>query len=382
MGILGKGGDSELGPDLSPEDMMTDEQRAINEKREKVATKVDFEVALNEVCEKYPELSEKIRSSLETPQLGEHHNEGPRMDSHLVLILKTIDSIKDGQFHESVTEAGLKDVMTGVAVRQEAEKIIINPALIDYTFLHDISKSDCLTLKVEGEKKGVEITWEQWKWIEQSGAPYKLDGKPITSISYFHPSEGAVGQHGNKAAELLKDKKVPMEIISAISKHEVAYQFGKISAAAYEEHFVKPGFSTEQQRFILVASYIDTMASLGQDGQPDLTNFSNLAKSRDNYLLIKQYTDKGTIFRANELAALKKQDRVLTVEDVEKIIPHADKYNLSVLEEKLDTLVFGGQISVGEKEEILSLVSSPEELGKKFGPKKRLIKPVLEQSKE
>jgi hypothetical protein len=29
--------------------------------------------------------------------------------------------------------------------------------LIEYIFLHDIAKPDCLTLKVEGEKNGIEI---------------------------------------------------------------------------------------------------------------------------------------------------------------------------------------------------------------------------------
>jgi len=178
---------------------------------------------------------------------------------------------------------------------------------------------------------------------------------------------------------MLKDKGVPLEIIIAISKHEMAYQFGKINAATYEEHFVKPGFSEDQQKFILVASYIDTMASLGPDGKPNLGNFANLIKSRDNFLLIKRYTDRGIAFRENELVALKKQDKVLITEDVEKIMPRDEKYNLLAFGEKLDTLVSSGQISVKEKEQIISIVSSePKELGKKFGPKMRFIKPLLE----
>lgn len=368
------------------EDSMTDEQREMSEQRGKEWQEKNFEIALSEVCERYPELSEKIKTSLETPQLGEHHNEGPKMDSHLTLILKNLESIKDGQFHKSLQDRGLQDAMRDIAVRQDKdnpEKLIINPALVDYTFFHDIAKPDSLTLKIEGDKKGVEITWEQWQKIETEGAPYQFEGKLITSISYFHSSEGAAGQHGNKAAEILKDKELPPEIIVAISKHEVAYQFGKINAATYEEHFVKPGFTEDQQKFILVASYIDTLASLGSDGKPDLANFANLVKSRNNLLLIKQYTDKGIAFRENELTALKKQDRVLTAEDVEKIIPREEKYNLSTFGDKLYTLVAGCQISAEEKEQILSTVSSsPKELGKKFGPKMKLIKPLLEQSKE
>ena len=364
------------------EAMMTDKQKRMSKQREREINAINFETALKDVCEKYPEFSEKIKNSLETLQLGKYHNEGPKMDAHLSLILTTLEQINDGQFHESLKDAGIQEVMKEVAVRQkegDPEKSIVNPALVDYTFLHDVAKPDCLTLKIEGEKKGIEITWERWKEIEKAGQPYQLDGKPIVSISYFHSSDGVAGQHGNKASEMLKDKGVPLEIIIAISKHEVAYQFGKINAATYEEHFVKPGFSEDQQKFILVASYIDTMASLGPDGKPNLGNFANLIKSRDNFLLIKRYTDRGIAFRENELVALKKQDKVLITEDVEKIMPRDEKYNLLAFGEKLDTLVSSGQISVKEKEQIISIVSSePKELGKKFGPKMRFIKPLLE----
>lgn len=289
--------------------------------------KRNFTVALSKVCERYPELAEKIKRSLETPQLGGHHNEGPKMDSHLSLILVTLESIKNGQFHESLEGENIRDLMKSIAVKPNEDnsgQSVINNTLIDYTFFHDIAKPDCLAIKIEGEKKGVEITWEQWKEIEKTGTPFQFEGKPITSISYFHSSEGAGGQHGNKAVEMLKNKGVSPEIIVAISKHEVAYQFGKINAATYEEHFVKPGFSEDQQKFILVASYIDTMASLGPNGKVDSGNFTNLVKSRDNFLLIKQYVDQGIVFRENQLTALKKQDKILTREDVEKIIPRKE----------------------------------------------------------
>lgn len=368
------------------EEAMLDDQREMSEGREKEMQKESLETALSAVCEKFPELSDKIRASLETPQLGEHHNEGSKMDSHLSLILKTLESIRDGQFHESLQDVDTQEVLESIVTQQDEhnpEKSIINPALIEYTFLHDIAKPDCLTLKTEGEKKGVEITWDQWEKIAAGGEPYQLEGKSVTSISYFHPSEGPAGQHGNKGAEMLKDKGVSPEIIMAISKHEVAYQFAKINAATYEEHLVKPGFTDEQQKFILAASYIDTMASLGPDGKAEVGNFANLVKSRNNYLLIKQYTDKGVAFRENEITALKKQDRILTVEDIEKIAPREEKYDLAVFGEKLDALITGGQISAEEKDQILSIVSSqPKDLGKKFGPKMKLIKPLLEQSKE
>lgn len=371
---------------MKAEDLMTDEQREVSARRERELQEKKFEITLAEVCERYPELSEEITTSLKVPQLGEHHNEGPRMDSHLSLILQTLESIKDGQFGEALQDPDLKKAIRDLVVIEDPvnhEQSKINPTFVDYTFFHDIDKKDCLTVKIEGEKKGTEISWEQWQAIEKDGAPYQLGGKPITSISYFHSSEGNIGQHGNKAADMLKDKGLPPEIIVAISKHEVAYQFAKINTATYEEHFVKPGFSEDQQKFILAASYIDTMASLGKNGKPDLHNYQNLVQSRNNFLLIKHYVDGGVVFRDNGLAALKKRDAVLTAEDVEKIIQGEDKYNLTAFGDKLDGLVSDQQISAVEKEQILSIVSSsPKELGKTFGPKMKLIKPLLEQSRE
>lgn len=363
------------------EEMMTNEQKGSSLKREK------FTQGLEHVIERYPDLDENIQISLETPQLGEHHNEGPKMDSHLSLMLETLGAISEGRFHEALADQKeIQKMMSDSAVTpdpENPERTRINPVLVEYTFLHDISKPDCLTIKIEGEKKGVEITREQWQKIGQSGRPYQFEGKSITSISYYHPSEGATGQHGNKAAEMLKDHNVPPEILIAISKHEVAYQFARINAATYEEHFVKPGFTEDQQRFILIASYIDTMASLLPDGKVDLGNFINLLNSRNNYSLIKEYMDQGIKFRENDLAVLKKQDQVLTREDIEKKIQREEKYNPSLLGEKLDTIIAEGKLAPEDKEMILSTLSTqPNELGRRLGSKMRFVKPLLEQSRE
>lgn len=369
---------------------MSEEEQGLTKGREKEWDKKVFDVAYGKVCERYPELKEKIAISLETPQIGKdkgsHHNEGPKMEAHLSLILKTVMDVRDGHFHESLQSQDLRDIISSVIIRKDEgvnEQSAINPAIVDYTFFHDIAKPDSLTLKFKDEKKGVEITWEQWQEIEKNGEPYTFEGKEINSTSYFHQSEGPTGQHGNKGVEMLKDAGVPPEILIAIGKHEVAYQFAKINTAIYEEHFVKPGFSEDQQKFILAGSYVDTMASLSPDGTPDMGNYANLVKSRENYLLIKKYIDTGAAFRENDLKALKGKDMVLTAEDIEKIIQREKKYNLSVLGGLLDELVSGGQISADEKEGILSVVTStPNELGKKFGPKMKILKPLLEKAVE
>ncbi len=233
----------------------------------------DFEVEFERICEKYPELADGIKRSLEAPQLGSHHNEGPRMESHLRLMLQTVEDIKQGKFHESV--AG------NVSLQEALQRVALNPEIIDYVFLHDIAKPDSLSLKIEGEKKPVEITWDQWKEVEINGEPYQFQGKPIRSISYYHISEGWNGPHGHKAAKFLKNKGVPKDILNAIENHEVAYQFTKVNPATYKKFFLDPGFSHDQQDFILAGSYIDNMSALTLDGKPDLQNFMNLVDSRE-----------------------------------------------------------------------------------------------------
>lgn len=111
-----------------------------------------------------------------------------------------------------------------------------------YTFLHDISKADCLLLKyTDGQKK--EVTWEEW----QSGLPPEAKTDPramkeycdrqnIESISCYHKD----AKHGESGAEKLKPLQeklaVPPKLLTAIEKHEVAYQFSKVDTKAYEKH--------------------------------------------------------------------------------------------------------------------------------------------------
>ena len=285
---------------------------------------LDFEVELQNILERYPELAEKIQSSLKTPQLGAYHNEGRTMESHLRLIVKTLDDVGSGKMHEIVeARSELVEKMCALVLTSDEngpEQSRINPELIDYAFLHDISKQDCLTLKVEGEKLGREVTWGEWQEIARQGEPYAVNGKPIVSVSYYHQSEGEEGQHGNKGAALLKAVDIPPYIRTAISKHEVAYQFSKTNAATYEKNFVKSGLGENEQLFVLIASYVDTMSSLTKDGTPDLKNYRHLLQSRDNYLLIQSYLDRGATFRENDLGFLKKQDKVLLPEDIERFI--------------------------------------------------------------
>ena len=287
------------------------------QKWEKFKNWPSFNERLDEVCERYPGLSEKIKLSLETPQLGKYHNEGPQMDSHLKLILKNLEKVTKGIFYKEVSN-DLKEVFQSM-VSNEERKNDINPDFIDYTFLHDISKPDCLSLKIEGEKKRVEISWEEWKnGADKSSQTY--NGKKIETISYFHQSEGSMGQHGNKAASFLRNFGVPDIIIKAIAKHEVAYQFSKINPKVYKKHFIDSGFSLEEQNFILLASYLDSSSSLDQNHKPNLKSFENLVASKRNFELIQSLLKTNDLSERDLAKLMKYQREFHSLEDIETFL--------------------------------------------------------------
>lgn len=357
-----------------------------------------FKVALNEVLGRYPQLAEDIKKSLLTPQIGEHHQEGPKMDSHLKLILENLRKIALNEFPvELEVIPGIKDILREVVMAgsiASEHDVVLNPALVDYAFLHDLEKSNSLSLKFEGRKDQVEITWEQWVEIESRGEPYKYvdkEGKEILilGVSYLHRSKGKEGAHGFKAAKKIAEvaPEVPKTIGSAINKHEVAYQFTKVSATVYEDHFVKTGFTDEEQRFILAASYIDTMSSLKKDAdgislKPDLGNYIRLVRSRNNYLLIKKALDNGLKFRENEIGNKKNADRDLTYAELEEIALK-DMVNktldMASFEQNLAALVVAGTISEDDKGLVLQSIAKSEAefnaLGKSLRAK---FKPVKE----
>ncbi|MFA5954569.1 MAG: hypothetical protein WC817_03490 [Patescibacteria group bacterium] len=275
-----------------------------------------FADALSSVCERHPLFAEKIQQSLEVPQRGAYHREGETMKSHLELVLRTLNDVAQGTFHSTLAPyETLREEMRRVVVTPEGS---VSPDMVDYVFLHDIAKMDCLQLKLEGDKNGREVSWEEWQRIAKAGKPFMCDGKAVISIAYFHPSEKSMGQHGNKAAYMLDGQGFSSTMLRAIAKHEVAYQFGKVSAKTYEEHFLKEGFSESEQLYALVASYIDTMGSIREDGNPDLGNFTNLVVSRANLAQLQQAVDGGAVIRENALGYLKKLDHAITEEDIEK----------------------------------------------------------------
>lgn len=339
------------------------------------------------------ELRKQIEESFRVPQYGPYHNEGMFMDSHLELILQTLEKLKRGEFPEEIP-ASIRSTLQSVAIQ-------FSDVLERYTFLHDISKKDCLTVKYNnGPSK--EFTWEEWQaqfTDETKNDPVALrafcEAQGIKTISYYHSGEG--GQHGitgRKALESLGYTGVPAPVLTAIEKHEVAYQFTGINPDTYKKHL--GGLSPEERDLALTASYLDTSASLTQNKRPDYSNFVALVHSRHNFEIITaaetaltkdMNLDQQKVAKA--FADLRKSKERLA-DSAEDIIRGLEKrckptqYDPDKLREKLAPLIAASTITEAEADEIAAsvLAGRASDIGKRFGKKMKEIGPVLKASEK
>ena len=366
------------------EDKKVDEKELIGNNIQSLDEKIAGEVQsrperlliLNTMVEELfpgPELAEIrkdiMERSMNVPQYGEYHNEGILMDTHLAHILETLDNAEKGEFPANIP----------AEFRQKMQEIVSKNkrSLQMYTFLHDISKADCLNIKYkDGSRK--EFTWEEWQNAMPEGSKNNpkeiktyMDSQNIDSVSYYHKE----AKHGEAGAEKLKPMQarlaVPPQLLMAINKHEVAYQFTKVSIKSYEKHL---GSLTDEERdWAMTASYIDTASSLGKDNKPDLSNFINLANTIQNIRIIKAVEDKlrpqGKVLAQLDtkkveatLADLKKMESKIT-DTVESLTAKLEKdclptvYDRNILESNLEALVTTGKLSPEMKIAIFAAVN-------------------------
>ncbi len=351
--------------------------------------------------EKNEKIRSKIEASFQVPQWGEYHNEGLFMDTHLDLILNNLEQLRQGEMPASLPEE------TRVALTATASG---NAEVLEkYVFLHDISKMDTLLVKKKGpDGKSVQqkVSWDEW----QASVPPDAQGDPVAmrawlkqngieGISYYHPSEQGVEgkQHGQEGADEVRELGLEIDpaVLVAIENHEVAYQFSKPKAETYRKYFGK--MTDGERNMALTASYIDTAASLGKNGEPDLSNFQALVESKRGDELIgavegqlpsTEGLDPKKV--AKLLADLKKAEMPIPEKTPEQLLARFKKeckftvYNPSVLDESLTEIIKNGQIDDGEKQRILELVRSgqADQIGKQFGPKMRFISAALKSAEK
>lgn len=280
-------------------------------------------------------LKEDIQASLETPQYGAYHNEGPTLSSHIGKIMETIDAINQGEFRFG--DLGLAPGQEAAMTRLVTQAIQENGSHMRvYAYLHDLKKPELMNIEIQYEeggktKKRQEMyTMDQYKELVQecAGDPACIDAKfksmGVTKIGYRHSAEltgGEAKDHGETAekslrergnedseiSDFLKDKDL---ILVGVANHEMHFQvFSNAKSALQYEKNIASKFSDEEIGFIYAACLIDIAGSLKADGTSDFSGFQNMAEARECYLTIQEFVaqreQEGKPLRDNEVAELK-----------------------------------------------------------------------------
>ncbi len=361
------------------------------------------------------ELRARIERSFHVPQWGEYHNEGIFMDRHFAAILAALNRLDQGEFPDEIPVEERAEIQRTVEeYREELHK---------YVFLHDISKAD--TMRVEalpqpGEKKGIiwEGTLEQLHDelqipVDARQDPLlmarELEDMGVKKVSYMNNQESNPffgrttekvqhGAMGKQILEALATSGMSEDVLEAIEKHEVAFQFQTGKVDTYAKYF--EGLTPEGRRLALVASLIDTLGSLGKNGKPDLRNFLALLAAKHNYEIWRGLE----YFAGRQMAAGRSLDPVkveaflrkirktetyipLTIEDISAQLLEECRmsgYNLSRVEEALKRAVLDGQLTAEEAALVERAVQAREtkSLGKMLGRKMAVVSALLKECEE
>lgn len=352
-----------------------------------------------------------IERSFNVPQFGPYHTEGMFMSAHLGKILSNIEDVKAGKMPEAIPADAAAMIRETVASHEEDLK--------RYAFLHDIAKADCLTVTYEDGSKN-EVSWDEWQEMAgDADDPEALDAfcreQQMSGISYYQ--QEAERKHGKAGAEALRSHgealDVPPLLLTAVDKHEVAYSFAPVESKkktvlplkAYAKHF--GDLSDEEMKWVLTASYLDTMASVREGGSPDASNFVTMLDTIYNARAI-QHIEAVLMDGEKPAAGLdprKVRDELQALRDAPSRFPQSkeellemmrekckvDAYDSGLMQKKLQVLVDGDQITAEQMEAILDAVdpSTGQLDNRKMGPIRgqlraanRIVNAVLEECKK
>lgn len=253
-------------------------------------------------------LKSLVRESLETPQLGPYHNEGPEMAAHLGLIMETIEAINSDKF--DFRTLGLPQDLENKVKERITKAINANyEQMRTYAYLHDLAKPSCMNIEDADGKQRV-FTMKEWRdLVTQNGddkekAMAVLTGQGYTKIGYRIGGELAkeLGiedkDHGDEGEKILLDmaaKDREMQrfvdglrlILKGIANHELHFQvFNNAKSAGKFKKFLANKFSEAEIDFIYSACLIDIAGSLDENGQSDFQGFRNMVVARENHSLI------------------------------------------------------------------------------------------------
>jgi hypothetical protein len=214
--------------------------------------------------------------SLDTPQWGPYHNEGNSLESHVLLMIKVLDDCLAKIWHKDVPENAITLLQKIVAKRKDLVE--------QHIILHDVGKGQCMTFKyADGHKEVIKAsTWGKIR-DGKSVADYPeiMNKKRVRQISYMQIfPNGKMRTHPYKAVKMLREYNLNHLMIKGIETHEIASQFGSrdgVNISLFEKVF--GNYSEEEILYILLVNYIDKMACIRKNGQPDMSAFLALLKS-------------------------------------------------------------------------------------------------------
>jgi|GEM_PF-2297839 len=282
-------------------------------------------------------LKKDIKESLETPQYGAYHNEGPTLAAHVGKIIETIHDIDQSRFRfDSLglppgQTSAIEDLVTK-AIQENKDHMAV------YAYLHDLKKPDCMNVEIEHEEDGKKkkrqeiFTIDRYKKEvsdpcagDSECIQQKFKSMGVTKIGY-RLSEALTGgeskEHGETSAQYLqeqagKDTDVAQFlqdknlILTGVANHELHFQvFSNAKSAAQYEKSIASRFNENEIGFIYSACLIDIAGSAGKDGTSDFSGFRNMVEARQVYLTIQEFVrqrqEEGKPpLRENELQELK-----------------------------------------------------------------------------
>lgn len=215
------------------------------------------------------EVREFISESFKVPQLGNYHNEGDIMESHIDMMFQYVLDIES-----------FKKLLLDLEVEDEDKKYIFelykkyNDQIKKYILLHDIGKARKMQLTMKSDQK---------KRIDSSIEDFNSKNiDEISSVSYIG--------HGVESSNMIKelDEEVKNNIniseedlniiLTAIENHDKAYSFNEFNPNQYKKNLSE--LPEDVQEFLILATLIDIGSSLRPGGVIDLSGVSNLIKSK------------------------------------------------------------------------------------------------------
>jgi hypothetical protein len=254
-------------------------------------------------------LKSLVRASLDTPQLGSYHNEGPEMAAHLGLIMETVDAINSDTFDFHVL--GLPERLEE-KVKEKITKVIKEhyEQMKTYAYLHDLEKMSCMNIEnTDGEQRV--FTMKEWHELvaqnngDKEKAMATLVEQGYVKIGYRVGGELAKelgiaekdhGDEGERVLLEMADRDAEVKefisglglILKGVANHEMHFQvFNNAKSAGKYEKFLANIFTEAEIDFIYAACLIDIAGSLDKNGKSNFQGFRNMVIARESHDLIK-----------------------------------------------------------------------------------------------